>query len=128
MKLQVSVEFIFFVSFLLVVLLFVIIGNYSFYKRANELRIENSARKLCDKIASEINLAIKLGDGYRRKFFVDYSFEGITSFNISVSDYLVSVEWYGGRVTSSILTQNISGEVKKGWNIIENNKGEIYVE
>lgn len=127
MKSQVSVEFLILVSLLLVILVVVLIGGYSFSSLTNDLRIEREAKKLSDSIASEINLAIRIGDGYKREFFVDTSFAGITDFSIEVGNYSVFIKWYRGETSSSILVPRIEGEIKKGRNTLENRNGEIYV-
>jgi len=93
------------------------------------IKIESNteAKRLSDKIAFEINTAVKSGNGYGRNFFIENSFAGISNFQIFVDNYIATVQWSGGLVNSQILTKNITGTVNKGWNFIENKNGYIYV-
>ena len=127
MKLQVSVEFLLLMSILLTLLLIVVEGNLSFTSISASSRIKNEAKNLCEMIASEINLASQLGDGYESKFFVDYSIGGVTNFSIEVGGYRVKVKFDGMEVFSPIQVEDIHGKVEKGWNLIRNVNGEIHV-
>ena len=86
------------------------------------------AQELCDKIAFEINAAIKAGNGYKRKFYVDETLFGASDFTVSIEEYSVFIDLDGKSVSSSIITKNItSGTIRKGWNIIENLNGGLHV-
>lgn len=91
------------------------------------LSSDTEARKLSDRIAFEINIALKAGNGYSREFYIEETFAGISDFDILVYSYSIVIKWSQGSVSSQILTENITGSVKKGWNFIENKNGEIYV-
>ena len=125
---QVSIEFIVLLSILIVILTFTVYYNSSFYIQANSARNYNDAQEISDQASSEINLALKIGDGYSRMFYIPNKISNsIENFTISVSNYAVVLEWPGGFVTSPILTKNITGNLEKGQNIIRNLDGVIYV-
>jgi len=72
-------------------------------------------------------LAVRAGDGYRRKFYVNENLYGISNFTIRVANNTVFLDWNEGSVSSSIITKNIVGNIEKGDNLIENRGGTIYV-
>lgn len=127
MKAQVSVEFMVLISILLILFILYIKNSLSLQKDMTAIKIDQEAKKLSDRIAFEINTAVKSGNGYKRNFFVENSFAGISNFNIFVDNYEVKLVWDQDFVTSQIVTKNITGDVGKGWNLIENRDGVIHV-
>ncbi len=125
---QASTEFLAFVSLLLVLVFLVVYKNYQSATQLEEYKTYQEAQNLVNEIAFEINLALKAGDGYSRKFYVSKELYGISNFTVEVRDYEVKLKWSKGEVTASILTRNITGVIKTGENIVKNIKGEIYVE
>jgi len=125
---QASTEFLAFVSLLLVLVFLVVYKNYQSATQLEEYKTYQEAQNLVNEIAFEINLALKAGDGYSRKFYVSKEVYGISNFTVEVRDYEVKLKWSKGEVTASILTRNITGVIKTGENIVKNIKGEIYVE
>lgn len=126
MKAQVSVEFMVFMSILILIFIPLLSSSISLQQETKNIRLETEAGKLSDAIAFEINLATKAGDGYERKFYVEESFAGISNFNISVEDYRVTIEWSERSASSPIVTKNVTGTIKKGWNLIKNKNGDVY--
>lgn len=127
MKSQVSTEFMILVSVLLVIVTIFLWTNTSMGYEIIGIKSNTEAKKLSDRIAFEINSATRIGDGYKRSFYVDENLYGISNFTISVEEYFVSVEWDERSVSSSIITKNITGTIHQGWNLIENIEGVIYV-
>lgn len=127
MRGQSSVEFLFFVSIAILIFTFFMWNNSSLRSQLFGIRRNAEAKRLCDRIAFEINTAVRVGDGYRRKFYVDKSLYGISDFNITVEGYAVYLDWKGGSTSSSILVKNITGKIKKGFNLIQNINGTINV-
>jgi len=127
MKGQASLEFLIFASILIFMLSVYFWSSSSFQQRVNRIKSIEEAQRLCDKIAFEINLAVRAGDGYRRKFYVDENLYGIGDFDIRVANNTVFLDWNEGSVSSSIITKNIVGTIEKGDNLIENRGGTIYV-
>jgi len=125
---QVSTEFMIFVSILVVIMTIFLWSNTSLSYQAIGIKSNTEAKKLCDRIAFEINSASRAGNGYKRNFFVDENLYGISDFTISVSEYSVFVDWNGKSVSSSIIVKNITGNIVPGqWNLIENKDGIIHV-
>jgi hypothetical protein len=124
---QVSIEFIVLVSVLILVLLTVIYYNSSFYLQINSAKNYNDAQTISDQISSEINLALQVGSGYSRSFYVPEKISNSIDYNVTVSNYATVLGWNGGYVTSTILAENISGNLIKGQNTIKNLNGTIYV-
>lgn len=127
MKLQVSVEFMILVSLLLLVFIAVIGGNSYLQKNMMSIKSDTEAKKLSDKIAFEINTAVKTGDGYEKRFYIEESFAGIYYFDIEIENYSVNIRWDDKVTSSPIIVKNITGSVTKGWNLIKNTDGVINV-
>lgn len=127
MKAQVSIEFMILISILALLFILYTQNSLSLQRDMITIKVDQDAKKLSDKIAFEINTAVKSGDGYERRFYVEDSFGGISDFNISVKNYAVTISWGQRSVSSQITTKNITGNVSKGWNLIENGVGNIYV-
>jgi hypothetical protein len=124
---QVSIEFISLISLLFILLLLVVYYNSNLHLQLTSIKILKDAQTISDQIASEINLALKAGDGYSRIFFIPPKLSGSIDYEISVKDYLVILSWKEGSTQSTILTKNITGEILKGRNFIKNANGIIYV-
>jgi len=124
---QVSIEFISLISVLFILLVLTIYYNSELYFQIYSTRILKDAQTVSDQIASEINLALKAGDGYSRIFFLPSKLSNSVDYSITVGNYFVIVAWDSSSVQSTILTKNVTGEFLKGKNLIRNSGGIVYV-
>jgi hypothetical protein len=124
---QVSVEFTILISVLILVLIATIYYNSTFFLEINSAKTQNDAQAISDQIASEINIALKIGDGYYRNFNIPNKISNVNNYNISIDDYFVLLKWKDSSVRSVIMTKNITGVLINGQNIIKNVGGIIYV-
>jgi hypothetical protein len=108
-------------------LLLVAYYNSGLQLQLTSAKILKDAQAISDQVASEINLALRAGNGYSRIFFIPAKLYGSIDYTISVKDYFVVLSWKGGSTQSMILTKNITGELIKGRNSIKNINGVIYV-
>jgi hypothetical protein len=120
-------EFMVLVSILILILLLTINYNSSFFLRMSLEKNYNDAQSISDQVASEINLALKAGDGYSRIFFIPYKISDAFDYEIKVDNYLVTVSWSNRFTQSVILSKNITGSLVKGQNLIKNINGIVYV-
>jgi hypothetical protein len=127
MKGQMTIEFMVLLSVLIVMSTLFIFGEMSLRERSFNLKAGEEIEKLCERAAFEINAAVRFGDSYTRSFYIDETLFGVSDFDILVSDYAVFIDWDKGSKACIISTKNITGEIKKGWNLIENIDGVIYV-
>lgn len=127
MRGQASVEFMFLIGVLMIILAVFLWSDMSLQNRLVGIKIKVEAQELCDKIAFEINTAVRAGDGYKREFHVEKNFFGVSDFDISVGNYSVFIDWRRGSASSSIIVKDITGTITKGLNTIENKNGDIYV-
>jgi uncharacterized protein (UPF0333 family) len=127
MKAQVSVEFLVLVSFLLLAVIVIFYYGTRFQSEATLERVYNDAKTLVEEIAFEINLASKAGNGYIRKFYVPKDVLG-RNFTIVVSEYHVTLSYEEGAVSTTIVIDDIVGNVTSGWNLITNVNGVIHVQ
>ena len=129
MKGQAAFEFLVYVSVVLLIMAYFFWNTLSLQNQSMHAKIDAEAKKISDTVAFEINSAVRLGNGYSRKFFVPESFSGITDFSIRVGEYGVFFEWGGKSIVSSIVIKNITNTdtINSGLNLIENRNGNIYV-
>ena len=128
MKGQISTEFMIFVTILFFILMAFLWSNQSLQNRLIGIKSNVEAQKLCDRLAFEINAAVKAGNGYERSFRVGDSFYGTSDFSISVVNYSVFIDWDDKSVASNIVIRDINGTIEKGsWNVIKNINGEVNV-
>lgn len=123
---QASIEFVVFVSILFTILLLTIYYNSSYYVQLSSAKIFNDAQALSDQVASEINIALKAGDGYTRAFYIPTKVSNSLDYSLKIENYRVKISWSDLSTQSIILTKNVTGTVIKGQNLIKNN-GTIYV-
>ncbi|MEM5853550.1 MAG: hypothetical protein QXG39_02995 [Candidatus Aenigmatarchaeota archaeon] len=124
---QVSLEFITLLSLLSIFLLLLIYQGFGLQNKLSYNKILMGAQAISDQVASEINLALKAGDGYSRFFTIPPKILNLIDYTIEVKDYNIIVSWDGNYVKSSILTRSIYGQILKGNNFIKNVDGLIYV-
>ena len=127
MKGQMTIEFMVLLSVLIVMFTLFIFGEMSLRDRSLNVKAGEEIEKLCERVAFEINAAVRFGDSYTRSFYLEETLFGVSDFDIVVSDYAVFVDWDHGSKACVISTKNITGEIKTGWNSIENVNGVIYV-
>jgi hypothetical protein len=127
MRGQISVEFMTLVSILIVIFTVFLWSANSWDYKIIGIKTNAEAKKLSDIIAFEINSAARAGDGYKRSFYLDEHPYGISDYDISVEGYSVFIDWDDKSISSNIITKNITGNVIKGWNLIENKDGMVYV-
>jgi hypothetical protein len=124
---QVSFEFISFLVVVFILLFLTVYYHSNLYNQIYSTRVFREAQAVSDQIASEVNLALKVGDGYSRSFFLPAKILNTIDYNITLKNYYVIVAWNGNSVEATILTKNVTGEFLKGKNMIRNSGGVIYV-
>jgi hypothetical protein len=128
-KAEISVEFLVFVGIILVffVFFFGIIGGKT--KEINEVTLFNDAQNIADEIADEINIAARF-EGYYREFQLPEKL--VNGYNYSVVFHkelrLVEVKWNSNSVMSTLVTENITGNISSGYNRLRNENGVIVIE
>lgn len=128
MKSQVSTEFLILVSVLIFLVGATILVSGNFQTSVFEEKVYFSAREICRKLSSEINTAVKIGNGYKREFFMEEKLFGDLDYSIDVKDYSIKIEWDNKYFSCSTLVESVNGKIKKGKNVLENKNGEIYFE
>jgi len=124
---QASLEFVVFVSILFTILLLTIYYNSSYYVQLTSTKIFNDAQAVSDQVASEINMALKAGDGYTRSFYIPTKVSNSLDYSLEIENYRVKLSWSDLSTQSIILTKNVTGNVTKGPNLIKNLDGIINV-
>lgn len=128
MKSQVSIEFLILVSVLIFLAGATFLTTGTFHSNVFEEKVYASAKEICRAISSEINTAVKIGNGYEREFFIDEKLFGNLDYSVEIKDYSVKVKWENKFVSCNCLASSVNGNIKPGKNLIRNEGGEIYVE
>ena len=123
-KLQSSLEFILVFSMLLSVLAIGAtvswIRIYGISEASKNLEISN----LLDDIAGKINIAFLEGDGFSINVTVPQNILG-KDYSITLYKNNVVIYFANATYSKSVLTENITGTIRKGINIVTNRDGEI---
>ena len=82
------------------------------------------ARDLALSVQDEINLAKKSSDGYYREFSIPEKILG-RAYEINISDRRIYI--YAEKIGTSYRVGSVSGNIKKGINVIEKQNGTIYL-
>jgi uncharacterized protein (UPF0333 family) len=127
MKAQVSVEFLVYFAFILLMAGLFLANHLTNSQKLSYLKMDVESRNLVDKIAFEINSAVIAGNGYEREFYLEDKIGGFSNYTVEIGDYYILVDWDGRSKISTIHTKSINGTLDKGWNLIRNNEGVIYV-
>jgi len=125
-KSQASIEFIIYVSILLLIATVVVATWWPLRTVAFDKKVENLAGENMRLVVLHINSAQKIGDGYIGRFFLSPSLLSI-NYNITVSDFYVATSWQSRTIISTINVKDVTGEIQTGWNTVRNVGGTIFV-
>ena len=127
MKSQISNEFLVGVIFILIIYVASLTGFNSFAK--TQMLQSESAREVCYTISSAISSAYVGGDGFSTNVTMPYSLDSeFNFFVIAMNKSNIDVNWPGGLVSCSIITQNITtGLMYAGKFSINNINSTIYI-
>jgi uncharacterized protein (UPF0333 family) len=126
MKAQISSEFIAYAAILLVIMSFAV---YFAVVTSSDLQVESvntDAKRLAAQMASEINTAVSVGDGYSRSFSVPDYLYGNTDYTMVVMQQRVYIFWNQRSYSLPVLAGNVTGSPVKGQNHISNTGGVIF--
>ena len=122
MKAQVVMEFCVILAAIAIFCIIIIVAlNYKF----GEIRDESSylkQRESLRKIHAEITLASVSRYGYIRNFTTPKDIDG-SDYNLSIKGSYVVLSYASRQI--SFLIPNVSGDIKKGENMIKNEEGRI---
>ncbi len=127
MKAQVGIEFLIYVSMLLMLITIYLYSSYSKQAELIQLKIDNDLKDIASSAAFEINSAVRAGDGYERRFNMKDYYSNIKTFNITIIGNTVEVNFGNKYYYTSLVTKNIVGNFTTEWNFIRNIGGVIYV-
>lgn len=127
MKAQVSIEFITFVSILLLITL---VASQAAIYRSNEIMTENrnnEAKRTAQIAATELNIAYEIGNGYSRTFYLSPVFSDGADYSIAIINQSLYIFWDNRNYFLPILASGVSGNLTKGYNKIKNNNGVVEI-
>jgi len=124
MKGQSSVEFMILIGavfFFFVSILFVIYGTVA---DRNKMSIDTVVAELAASVRNEMNLASTAGNGYSREFDVPQLIIS-QPYAISFNDSYVYVRTNDGKHAIALPIVNVTGQIRKGSNIVKNINGTV---
>lgn len=125
MRAQVSMEFMMFFAVMLVM---TVVATYVAVKSAADIGVENTnreAKRMAQLVATEVNLAVEVGDGYSHNFTLPGKILGETDYALNVTDQRAYVFWQNRSYSIPVLVYNISGIINRGPNLVRNEGGVI---
>jgi uncharacterized protein (UPF0333 family) len=128
MRGQISLEFMIFISILLLITAVASFVAVTSYNSAFDENVDRDARTVVGTLATEINIAAEIGDGYSRNFSMPGTLYGYVNYNISVYGQRAYIDWMNNRYSLPLLSYNVSGLVKKGGNMVRNINGVINID
>jgi hypothetical protein len=126
-KAQAGVELLLLVGLLAIVFIYFIAVVGDRQRIAVEDRISMGGNAVCDQLATEINIASKIGDGYSRLFTLPQKLYNFANYTMRMhpGSQRVEVNWRGESCIRAIFTSNVTGTPQHGDNIIRNAGGMI---
>jgi|GEM_PF-6681120 hypothetical protein len=125
---SVSIEFLTLISLVIILAILTLSFNFYYYQSYLKQKIFIELKNTAETIASEINLAVKVGDGYSHTFYLKKP-KYVGDLSLQIDNYLVKLKTEDLEVLESILTKNITGNFKfDSFNQIKNLGGKIYVD
>jgi hypothetical protein len=125
MNAQVSVEFMIYVVILLAILVFAAgIAINTGNDILNE-RIGADAKRVASSLATEINVAVEVGDGYTRMISIPETLAESINYTISLGMHRVVISWSDKSYSLPVIAANITELPRKGDIIIYNRNGVI---
>lgn len=130
MKAQISLEVL---TYLIIMTVMLTIVTFVALEKSQAIyseKINMDARRVLKLAAIEINTAVSIGDGYENAFSLPQQLYGQRDYTITVDpDYQrIYISWDGGSHIVPVLTNNITGTINNGVNVIKNEAGLIKLE
>jgi hypothetical protein len=119
-KSQTSIEFI--MITVAVLLVFLILIGLIFEKERDMDRYEIylNAKKINDYVAMSVDQVYIAGDGSVKEIYIPPALIQNTDYTMQFVENLMEIKWEDKHYTTPMITSNITGTLKKGYNNISN--------
>ena len=126
LKAQVTVEFILIFMVLLLALNIVALMSYGRVREITDTEIHIESNRILEEVSNKLNTAWLEGDGFESTLELRPDILGL---NYSIDIVSNSLALYCRNVVYSkyLLTQNITGELSQGQNLIKNQGGQVLI-
>ena len=126
---QAAIELFALISALVVIFLVVTIIERDRNTMIYAQRVEMDGKRVAEVASTEINTAVIVGRGYSHRFSLPEFLSDRTSYIISVNTthQFVELTWVGGYYIMPIITSNVTGTTKIGWNSVSNENGMVVI-
>lgn len=125
-KAQIAMEFLF---IFMIFLLAIGIGLFIFWEntqKVNQYKIDLEIEKLLNLISNKINTVYLEGDGFSMNLTIPEKVLGM-NYSLNISLNFILLNFSDNIYSKQLLTQNISGELKKGKNLLSNVDKDIII-
>ncbi len=128
MKAQISTEFLAYTAILVVIMVFAMFFAITTGNEARTEGINIDAKRIAGIVATEINTAVEVGDGYSHRFFLPQTLRSETNYTLQLMQQRVYIFWNGRSYSLPVLAGNVTGIPASGYNIVRNINGAIKFE
>lgn len=130
MKGQTAVEMIIYIGFMMLILTVAMVSIVDREIILRQERIGMDSKAVAETVASEINIALSVGNGYSHSFYLPDTLFGEVNYTIYIESNAqrVVIDWEDRSTFLPILTASVTGDPKKGYNKIINQGGVITIE
>ena len=126
MKAQLAVEFILIFAIFLAALTIIALSSLNKAVDISRSTIEREANTLLSKVANTINTVFLEGDGFAINLTLPEKIKGF-GYNISIENQSIWLTMNQRSYHKRLLTNNVTGELKKGENLLKNVNGGIVI-
>jgi len=126
---QVAIELFALISALVIIFLVITVIERDRDNMIYTQRVEMDGKRVAEVVSTEINTAVIVGRGYSHRFSLPEYLASHTQYapNVNTSHQFVELSWDGGYYLMPIITSNVTGTPRVGWNSITNNNGMVVI-
>lgn len=126
---QVAIELFALIAALIIIFLVITVIERDRNAMIQNQRVEMDGKRVAEIVSTEVNTAVIVGRGYSHRFSLPEYLASQTPYSVEVntSHQFVELTWDGGYYIMPIITSNITGNPKIGWNSISNKNGMIQI-
>ncbi len=126
---QAAIELFALISALIIIFLVVMVIERDRDEMIYAQRTEMDGKRIAEVVSTEINTAVIVGRGYSHRFSIPEYLASHTGYSLSVNTthQFVEISWTGGYYIMPIITSNVTGNPRVGYNLISNQNGEVVI-
>lgn len=126
---QVAIELFALISALVIIFIVITIIERDRNTMIYNQWIEMDGKRVAEVISTEVNVAVAVGRGYSHTFSLPEHLASNAPYSVLVTgtSQYVEVTWSSGYYMMPIITANVTGTPKAGYNTIRNEDGRVII-